>query len=156
MTWTHIILPAAGIQAFETAQQAFNPATLLPLWKEVESERVELHEDSLNMPFEIAYARALELPSDEGAIAWAAFETQTLGQACAWVHPCHLDVGMTDMVLQPTERLRLSDAESRELHALIGWLWGRNLRILNARRWRECKGAASMIFCLIQGSFRCN
>jgi hypothetical protein len=119
MTWTHIILPAAGIQAFENEALCANPAVQLPFWKEVHSQAIALHEDSLSMPFEVAYARALELPSDEGSIPWAAFETQTMGASCAWVYPCHLEVGMTDMVLQPTQRLHLSDAESRELHALI-------------------------------------
>ena len=117
MPFTHIIVPAAGLQPFENERPAFNTSEALPDWKE--SQRLDLHEDSLCMPHEMAYARALGLPSDEGKMPWAAFETQTLRQPCAWVHPCHLDVGMTDMVMQPTERLRLTDAESRELHALI-------------------------------------
>jgi hypothetical protein len=114
-----IVLPFAGIQPFESEGTTFDPTGMLLQWQDMPGARIEQHEDSLSMPHEIAYARALGLPSDEGKIPWAAFETQTFGAPCAWVHPCHLDVGMTDMVMQPVDRLRLSDAESRELHALI-------------------------------------
>ncbi len=136
MSSFHVIVLAAGLQPFENASQAFNVSAVLPNWKE--TQRVELHEDSLCMPFEMAYARSMGLPSDEGKIAWAAFETQTFGQPCAWLHPCHLDVGMTDMVMQPTERLQLTDAQSRELHALIAPYFeqdGISLKYHSATRW---------------------
>ncbi len=136
MPFTHIIVPAAGLQPFENATHAFDLALLGGSWKE--TERLELHEDSLCMPYEMAYARALGLPSDEGKTPWAAFETQTFNQPCAWLHPCHLDVGMTDMVMQPAHRLQLTDAESRELHALIAPYFeqdGINLRYHSAARW---------------------
>jgi hypothetical protein len=138
MLFTQVIIPCAGIQAFEHAAAAFNPASLLGQWKEQTNERIELHEDALSMPYEIAYARALGIPSDEGKIPWAAYETETLNQPCAWVHPCRLDVGMTDMVMQPVDRLRLTDAESRELHALIAPYFeqdGIELRYHSASRW---------------------
>lgn len=136
MPSTQIIVPAAGLQPFENAAKAFDLQLLHGNWQE--TQRIELHEDSLSLPWEIAYARALGISSDEGLIPWAAFETQTLAQPCAWVHPCHLDVGMTDMVMQPTDRLRLSDAESRELHALIAPYFeqdGITLKYHSATRW---------------------
>ena len=136
MLSTHIIVPAAGLQPFENAANAYALALLGGGW--IETHRVELHEDSLCMPFEMAYARALALPSDEGKTPWAAFETQTLNQPCAWLHPCHLDVGMTDMVMQPSDRLQLTDTESRELHALIAPYFeqdGITLRYHSATRW---------------------
>jgi hypothetical protein len=138
MPHTHHVLPFAGLQPFESGAQAFNPAGMLLDWKEVAAERIELHEDSPSMPHEVAYARALGIPSDEGLIPWAAFETETLGKACAWLHPCRLDVGMTDMVMQPTSRLQLTDAESRELLALIAPYFeqdGITLRYHSASRW---------------------
>jgi hypothetical protein len=138
MSFTHIIVPAAGLQPFEIGAQSKEVFSLPAVWQEDAAERIELHEDSLSLPWEIAYARALEIPSDEGAVSWAAFETQTLGQPCAWLHPCHLDVGMTDMVMQPTERLRLTDAESRELHALMAPYFeqdGITLKYHSATRW---------------------
>lgn len=136
MLSTHIIVPAAGLQPFESESNAFNASALLLNWKE--SARIELHEDSLALPWEMAFADALGIPSDEGMMPWAAFDTQTLNQPCAWVHPCHLDVGMTDMVMQPTDRLRLSDAESRELHTLIAPYFeqdGITLKYHSATRW---------------------
>ncbi len=136
MLLTKIIVPSAGLQPFENESDAFNPSTMLSNWKE--TQRIELHEDSLCMPHEMVYARALGLPSDAGKMPWAAFETQTFGQPCAWVHPCHLDVGMTDMVMQPTHRLQLTDVESRELHALIAPYFeqdGIELRYHSATRW---------------------
>jgi hypothetical protein len=138
MSSTHIIVPAAGLQPFEIGAQSADKFSLPATWKEEAAERIELHEEALSMPYEIAYARALEIPSDEGKIAWAALETETLGKPCAWLHPCHLDVGMTDMVLQPTSALRLMDAESRELHALIAPYFeqdGMTLRYHSATRW---------------------
>jgi hypothetical protein len=138
MSFTHIIVPAAGLQPFEIGAQSADKFSLPATWKEEAAERIELHEEALSMPYEIAYARALEIPSDEGMIPWAALETETLGKACAWLHPCRLDVGMTDMVLQPTSALRLMDAESRELHALIAPYFeqdGIELRYHSASRW---------------------
>jgi hypothetical protein len=137
---SHIIYPTAGLQPFEKGSQAFllEPARWRPYWQEEADARIELHDDSPSLPHEIAYARALGLPSDEGRIPWAAFESQTLSQPCAWVHPCHLDVGMTDMVMQPTHLLHLSDQESRELHALIAPYFeqdGITLRYYSATRW---------------------
>ena len=136
MRFTQIIVPAAGLQPFETAASALEIALMSDFWKE--TQRFELHENSLCMPHEMIYARALGLPSDEGKTPWAAFETQTLNQPCAWVHPCHLDVGMTDMVMQPSDRLRLTDAESRELHALMAPYFeqdGITLKYHSASRW---------------------
>jgi hypothetical protein len=138
MSFTHIIVPAAGLQPFEIGAQSAEAFSLPATWKEEAAERIDLHEDSFSLPWEIAYARALEIPSDEGAVPWAAFETQTLAQPCAWVHPCHLDVGMTDMVMQPTSALRLTDAESRELHALMAPYFeqdGITLKYHSATRW---------------------
>jgi hypothetical protein len=109
---------------------------LLGSWRQ--TQRIELHEESLSTPHEVAYARSLELPSDEGRIPWAAFESGTIAQSCAWFHPCHLQVGMTDMVMQPVELLRLSAAESRELLDVVAPLMaqdGITLAFDSAQRW---------------------
>ncbi len=138
MPYTQLIIPSASLQPFESPTSAFNPAELLAAWQEEAGGRIDLHEEALSMPYEMAYARALEIPSNEGMIPWAALETETLGKACAWLHPCRLDVGMTDMVMQPVDRLRLTDAESRELLALIAPYFeqdGIELRYHSASRW---------------------
>ena len=148
MAFTQIIVPNAGIQAFEAPSGIADPGVLLGTWQA--TERVELHEESLSMPHEVAYARALELPSDEGCIPWAAFESGTTALPCAWFHPCHLDVGMTDMVMQPVELLRLSDADSRELHAVVAPLMeqdGITLRFFSAQRWLATGAAFADLEC---------
>jgi hypothetical protein len=148
MTSTHIIVPSAGIQAFEIASTRADPGALMGGWLEV--QRIELHEESLSMPHEVAYARALGLPSDEGRIPWAAFDSGTTAQPCAWFHPCHLDVGMTDMVMQPVELLRLSDADSRELHAVVAPLMeqdGITLRFFQPQRWLAIGDAFADLEC---------
>ncbi len=136
MTSMHIIVPSAGIQVFEMHSSAVDPGALMRAWQE--TQRIELHQESLSMPHEVAYARWLELPSDEGRIPWAAFESGTITQPCAWFHPCHLDVGMTDMVMQPVELLRLTAAESRELLEVVAPLMaqdGITLAFHSAQRW---------------------
>lgn len=148
MSYTQIIVPQAGIQAFESASGSIDPSALLGSWQE--TQRIELHEESLSMPHEVAYARSLELPSDEGRIPWAAFESGTLGQACAWFHPCHLDVGMTDMVMQPVELLRLTTVESRELLAVVAPLMvqdGITLAFHSAQRWLATGAAFADLEC---------
>jgi hypothetical protein len=136
MPRTHLILPQAQLQPFEMPKTAFNLADVIDGWELV--DRIELEDISPSMPHEMAYARALGIPSDEGKIPWAAFEAETLGQPCAWLHPCRLDVGMTDMVMQHVDRLQLTDAESRELFALIAPYFeqdGIELRYHSAARW---------------------
>ncbi|NJS35740.1 MAG: phosphoglycerate mutase [Brachymonas sp.] len=148
MAFTQIIVPCAGIQPFESDSSAANPAPLLSHWQEF--ERTELHSESLCMPYEMAYARALELPSDEGEIPWAAFESNALRQPCAWIHPCHLDVGMTDMVMQPVQQLMLTAAESRELLSIIAPLAaqdGITLAFHSSDRWLATGEAFANLEC---------
>ncbi|MFM7330270.1 MAG: phosphoglycerate mutase [Brachymonas sp.] len=148
MAFTQIIVPSAGIQSFETQGLKADPAPLLSTWREF--ERIELHSESLCMPFEMAYARALELPSDEGDIPWAAFESGTLRKPCAWFHPCHLDVGMTDMVMQPVQQLMLTTTESRELLSIIAPLAaqdGITLSFHSANRWLAAGDAFAQLEC---------
>jgi hypothetical protein len=118
-----LIIPNAGIQPFELPGETLQLPAEMAHWKERISERIELNETSRSTPSELAYARALGIPDTQGKIPWAAYgddgEPQKLGSACAWVYPCHLAVGMTDMVLQPIEDLHLTEAQSRELLALI-------------------------------------
>ncbi len=136
MPLTHLFVAAAQLQAFEPPAAAANPARLLRSWQQTSS--LLLQHESLCLPQEIAYAKALGLPSDEGLIPWAAYETKHLNQPCAWLHWCHLDVGMTDMVMQNSHQLQLSAAESRELFALIAPYFeqdGIELEAHGAERW---------------------
>jgi hypothetical protein len=140
MPLTHVIVTNAGLQPYENLPSTSSPATdsigLLRNW--TLGERIDLDEMSLCMPHELAYAKALGISSHAGLMPWAAFESQTLSQPCAWLHPCHLEVGMTDMVMQHVSRLGLTDTQSRELHALIAPYFeqdGIELRYHSASRW---------------------
>jgi hypothetical protein len=138
MSVLHIIVPSADLQGFESKSATHEPFSEPLSWSEVSHERIECAEQSLAMPWELAYARALNLPRESAGIAWAAYETRRIRQPCAWIYPCHLDVGMTDMVLQPVHQLRLSDSESRELLALLAPYFeedGISLRFDSAGRW---------------------
>jgi hypothetical protein len=118
MTLVHWIVPHAGLQPFEQDLTAFNPMRELSGFRQI---RIGYCDPDVgnSKPYEISYARALGLMQPDIFLPWAAWETQTLGKACAWVYPCHLDVGISDMVLQPVDQLQLEDAQSRELHALV-------------------------------------
>ncbi|MGE0096908.1 MAG: hypothetical protein AB7S86_01055 [Hydrogenophaga sp.] len=73
--------------------------------------------DTPSMPYELVLARLLGLPSEPGRIPWAAFETRTLGEACGWIKPCHLQVGGDQVRLGDAALLGLEEAESRTLLA---------------------------------------
>lgn len=80
---------------------------------------IEADEDSLATPFEQALAGAHGLPGAPGRIAWAAFETGTVGTPCAWLRPCHWQVGMDQVSLLDPHQLALTEAESRALLAAL-------------------------------------
>ncbi|MFC0593135.1 hypothetical protein ACFOHU_08250 [Ottowia pentelensis] len=99
---------------------------------------LEVDEDSPATPFEQALARAHGLPGAPGRVAWAAFETGTVGTPCAWLRPCHWQVGMDQVSLLEPSELALSEAESRALLAALQPLLqddGLTLRYLAPDRW---------------------
>ena len=82
-------------------------------------DTIEVDEDSPATAFEQALARAHGLPGTPGHVAWAAFETGTVGTPCAWFRPCHWQVGMDQVSLLAPDELALSEAESRALLAAL-------------------------------------
>jgi hypothetical protein len=80
---------------------------------------LEVDEDSPATPFEQALARAHGLPGEPGRVAWAAFDTGTVGAPCAWLRPCHWQVGMDQVSLLEPGELALGEAESRALLAAL-------------------------------------
>ncbi|WP_423454828.1 phosphoglycerate mutase [Ottowia sp. VDI28] len=66
-------------------------------------------------PAELATARALGLPSEPGRIPWAALETGTIGTPCAWLMPCHWQLGMDHVLLTDPVHLQLGEDQSRAL-----------------------------------------
>ncbi len=84
-------------------------------------------ETDFSPPHERALARHLGLPAGpHGTTPWAAWEQSqsrtpagTQGQAWAFVSPCQWQVGMDQCVLSDPAQLRLDEAQSRALLALL-------------------------------------
>lgn len=76
-------------------------------------------DDCRAVPLELHLARLHGLLQEPGHIPWAAFETRTLGQACAWVHPCHWQVSVQDIVMDDPRHLVLDEAGARSLIAAM-------------------------------------
>ncbi len=80
---------------------------------------VSCDEDAPDTPFERALAAAHGLPGPPGQVPWAAFDTATFGTPCAWLRPCHWQLGMDQISLLPPAQLPLIEAESRALLAAV-------------------------------------
>lgn len=83
------------------------------------SDTLTCDDDAPDTPLERALARAHGLPGAPGQVPWAAFDTATLGTPCAWLRPCHWQLGMDHITLLPPEQLLLTEAESRALLAAV-------------------------------------
>lgn len=91
------------------------------------------------LPHERALAQALGLPSP--ATPWAAWESRTLGQPCAWITPCHWQAGADQVLMHPPEQLGLDAAQERALLAIVApWLAqdGITLTYHAPLRWLAC------------------
>lgn len=78
---------------------------------------IECDDNNPSDPAELATARALGLPSEPGKIPWAALETGTIGTPCAWLIPCHWQLGMDHVLLADSALLALDEDHSRSLLA---------------------------------------
>jgi hypothetical protein len=78
-------------------------------------ERIDCGAPSPAMPWELALARSLGLPAQPGRIPWAAFESGTTGTPCAWIRPCHWQVGRDHIALSDPAALTLAEGDSRAL-----------------------------------------
>lgn len=81
------------------------------------TERFESAPDSPALPHETLLARAHGLPAEPGLTPWAAFDTGTLQTPCAWVWPCHWQVGAQQVALADPDSLALSATQSQALMA---------------------------------------
>lgn len=141
-TLQHLIVPYAATIAPLTGQDSQLPALprLARLLARLEQQETDAGDEySLSPPHERVLARALGLPTTDGAIPWAAWQAGERQQACAWFMPCHWQASMDQVTLQPPESLDLPEAESRELfEALRPWAEedGIALHFESATRWR--------------------
>jgi hypothetical protein len=79
------------------------------------AERTDVGEDSPALPHERVLALAHGLPAEAGHTPWAAFETGTVGTPCAWVRPCHWQIGAQHVALADPHSLALDAAQSEAL-----------------------------------------
>lgn len=116
----HLLIPGAGLPAAAGPGAAPHPQPSLPNLKQLllhmaPSGLIECDEDSPSMPYELALARLNGLPAQPGLIPWAAFETGTTGTPCAWIKPCHWQVGADHVQLGDPASLGLDETTSRAL-----------------------------------------
>lgn len=109
----HLLIPAAP--APDGSATALPPHLLRLLRHLQPAGRIELDDDSPALPHELLLARAYGLPDDAGLTPWAAFETGTVGTPCAWVRPCHWQIGAQHVALSDPDSLALDAAQSEAL-----------------------------------------
>ncbi|MBK9573806.1 MAG: phosphoglycerate mutase [Rhodoferax sp.] len=131
----HLLIPYAYCHQ-EACRQAFHRLTLPKLRQLLTRLQADPAADTdggdewtLSPPHERVQARALGLPSGDGLIPWAAWQTlQTppqqlapLASHDAWgfLSPCHWQAGMDRLTMQGPDLPELNEAESR---ALMGTL----------------------------------
>ena len=92
---------------------------------------------SFTPPHERALADAMGLTGDDGALPWAALDSDRPDEPQAWFHPVHFQVGMDQVALQPATWL--DDTRSRQLFDALAPLChedGVQLAFTSAHRWR--------------------
>ncbi len=81
--------------------------------------RIDCGDDAPDTPFERALAQAHGLSGAPGQRPWAAFEQGVVGTPCAWMRPCHWQLGMDHVTLLDPALLALTEVESRALLAAV-------------------------------------
>ncbi len=114
----HLLVPFAAAsapecQALLAALQLPNLRALLSLLAEQTADRGDDHQ--LSPPHERALARALGLPVADGAIPWAAAQSDTPTVPQAFFSLCHYQVGMDQVLVLPGAGLGLEAADSKTL-----------------------------------------
>ena len=64
-------------------------------------------------------ARLHQLPDVPGLTPWAAFESGTVGEPCAWVHLSHWHIGMREVTMTHPDALRLDEQATQHLMAAM-------------------------------------
>lgn len=105
----HLVIPSAA--PLDSTQLPPHLAALLRLLQP--SQRVTCAEDCPAMPYELALARLNGLPDTPGFTPWAAVESGTVGQACAWVKLCHWQINMSAVRMTDPAALGLDETSTR-------------------------------------------
>lgn len=114
----HLLVPFAAAsapecQALLSGLQLPNLQSLVSLLAEQTADRGDDHH--LSPPHERALARALGLPVADGAIPWAAAQSDTPAVPQAFFSLCHYQVGMDQVLVLPGAGLGLDAADSKAL-----------------------------------------
>jgi hypothetical protein len=144
---THLLVPFAAASAPEC--RALLPSLRLP---HLSALLARLHpgatdkgdEHDLSPPHERALARAMGLNAGanapvDGALPWAALDSETPDQPQAWFTPCHFQIGTNQVTLQTADQLALGDDQSRPLFDALAPFCaedGITLSYVSPSRWR--------------------
>lgn len=116
----HLIIPGAVLpHEAGVALPPLGPNLRALLAAMAPDQRIECGEDNPSAPYELALAQASGLPGEPGYLPWAAFETGTVGQPCAFIQLCHWQVGADHILLSPPEQLAVDEATSLALLAAM-------------------------------------
>ncbi len=110
---THLLIPLPP--APDGAPPTLPPALLRLLGHMAPTARLDTPEDGPALPHELVVARHNGLSDEPGHTPWAAFETGIVGTPCAWIKPCHWQVGAQYVALADPESLALDAATSEAL-----------------------------------------
>lgn len=116
---SHLLIPYASASAdgCHAAIAELNLPNLNRLLARLHPSPLDAGDDySLTPPHERALARAFGLSGHtDGTLPWAAWEAQLANTPCAWFTPCHWQVGMDQIMLQPLDAQQLSEQDSLAL-----------------------------------------
>lgn len=110
---THLLIPLPATP--DGAPPTLPPALLRLLGHMAPTTRLDTPEEGPALPHELVVARHNGLNDEPGHTPWAAFETGTVGTPCAWIKPCHWQVGAQYVALADPESLALDTASSEAL-----------------------------------------
>jgi hypothetical protein len=137
--------PAPPIHLLLTGADCYPPSALPPLPELARAlqhwQPQALVHSAHQVPLTLAeqlQADWLGLPGVPGHQPVAALEAQLFDQPCAWLTPCHVQLGMDRAQLHDPASLQLDDAQSRALMDALSPLWadeGVRLTFVGPLRW---------------------
>jgi hypothetical protein len=139
----HLLIPyaAASADACQAALKDLDLPHLSRLLGQLKAGPLDAGDDyTLTPPHERTLAHALGLPFEQdGQLPWAAWEARQTDRPCAWFTPCHWQVGMEHIALQPIDASQLNEADAMALLQALAPLAaedGITLTLETPTRWR--------------------
>jgi hypothetical protein len=124
---THLLIPfaASGAAGCRETLRTLSLPHLERLVARLQPAQLEAgDETTLSMPHERVLARECGLAAPDGRLPWAAWELAQAGrdpgaQPCAWITPCHWQVGASHVVMHHPQQLQLDATDSQDLMAAM-------------------------------------